>query len=153
MFNPKAEKWVSSVWNDNQTHMRVRNWWKRLKNYEFDFFAWRNGSRGVISPLKQAKVTLFTMIVCNSENSIRNKAILSFHCYVEQCCKVYFIPLTVAKTLWDLTTKYYCNRPQTLLAGFAPICMLKGSKRNGNDDNRWQACIELQHSNTRNDDR
>jgi len=23
-----------SVWNDYQTHMRVRNWWKKLKNHE-----------------------------------------------------------------------------------------------------------------------
>ena len=39
----------------------------------------------------------------------------------QQCCEVYFIPLAVAKPLWDLTTKYYWNRPPplTLLAGSA----------------------------------
>jgi len=29
----------------------------------------------------------------------------------QQFCKAYFIFLTVAKLLWDLTTKYYWNRP------------------------------------------
>jgi len=30
---PNARKRASSVWNDYQTQMRVRNWWKKLKNY------------------------------------------------------------------------------------------------------------------------
>jgi len=27
---PNAMKRVSSVWNNYQTHKRVRNWWKKL---------------------------------------------------------------------------------------------------------------------------
>jgi len=33
-FIPNAMKRASSVCNDYQTHMRVRNWWKKLKNHE-----------------------------------------------------------------------------------------------------------------------
>ena len=32
----------------------------------------------------------------------------------QQCCEVYFIPLTVAKTLWDLTTKLLKSSPLKL---------------------------------------
>ena len=35
---PNAMKRASSVWNDYQTHMRVRNWWKKLKNHEPNLF-------------------------------------------------------------------------------------------------------------------
>jgi len=31
---PNTMKRASSVWNSYQTHMRVRNWWKKLKNHE-----------------------------------------------------------------------------------------------------------------------
>jgi len=34
---PNARKMASSVWNDYQTHMRVRNWWKKLKNYDSNY--------------------------------------------------------------------------------------------------------------------
>jgi len=34
---PNAKKRAFSVWNDYQTHMRVRSWWKKLKNYESNY--------------------------------------------------------------------------------------------------------------------
>ena len=34
---PNAGKRASLVWNDYQTHMRVRNRWKKLKNYESNY--------------------------------------------------------------------------------------------------------------------
>ena len=41
----------------------------------------------------------------------RYKAILPSIVLSQQCCDAYFIYLTVAKPLWDLTTKFYWNRP------------------------------------------
>jgi len=41
----------------------------------------------------------------------RYKAILSSIVLSQQCCEAYFISLTVMKSLWDLTSKYYWNRP------------------------------------------
>jgi len=41
----------------------------------------------------------------------RYKVILPSIVLSQQCCEVYFISRTVAKPLWDLTTKYYWNRP------------------------------------------
>ena len=35
---PNAEKRASSVWNDYQTHMRVRNRWKKLKYMNLTIF-------------------------------------------------------------------------------------------------------------------
>jgi len=32
-------KRASSVWNDYQTHTRVRNWWKKLKKHESNSFS------------------------------------------------------------------------------------------------------------------
>jgi len=32
---PNAMERASSVWNDYQTHMRVRNWWKKHKSHVF----------------------------------------------------------------------------------------------------------------------
>jgi len=32
-----ARKRASSVWSDYQAHMRVRNWWKKLKNHESNY--------------------------------------------------------------------------------------------------------------------
>jgi len=34
-----ATKRASSVWKDYQTHMRVRNWWKKLKNHDCNSFS------------------------------------------------------------------------------------------------------------------
>jgi len=34
---PNAGKRASSVWNDYQTHMGVRNRWKKLKKYESNY--------------------------------------------------------------------------------------------------------------------
>ena len=41
----------------------------------------------------------------------RYKAILPSIVLSQQCCDAYFIYLTVAKPLWDLTTKFCWNRP------------------------------------------
>ena len=83
---------------------------------------------GAIAPLKPTKVTLFTMSFNNSENNnlsklipnkcfitfemshwLQYKPILSSIVLSQHFCEVYFISLTVAKPLWDLTTKYYWN--------------------------------------------
>ena len=51
-----------------------------------------------LPPLKPLKVTLFTMILYNSENSIEPyEAILSSIVLSQQCCDIYIICLTVAK--------------------------------------------------------
>jgi len=34
---PNARKSASRVWIDYQTHMRVRNWWKKFKNHESNY--------------------------------------------------------------------------------------------------------------------
>jgi len=63
---------------------------------------------GAIPPLKPTKVTLYTIIFYNSENSIRdvNSFCRPLFCH-RSCFEVNFISLTVVKPLWDLTTKYY----------------------------------------------
>jgi len=59
---------------------------------------------------------MFEMSHCLQYKDILLSIVLS-----QQCCKLYFISLVVAKVLWDLTTKSYRNRPLlTLLAGSAP---------------------------------
>ena len=35
---PNSMKRASSIWNDYQTHTRVRNWWKKLKNMNLTHF-------------------------------------------------------------------------------------------------------------------
>ena len=90
-------------------------------------------------PLKPTKVTLFTLFLYISENNISkpipNKSLVMFeqsYCsrfqssivLPQRCCEVYFIFLTVAKSIGDLTTKYYWTpRPLTLLAGSAPVTL------------------------------
>jgi len=39
---PNATKRASSIWNNYQTHTRVRNWWKKFKNYECNLFSSKN---------------------------------------------------------------------------------------------------------------
>jgi len=63
----------------------------------------RVGSRGAIAPLKPTKVTLFTMILFNSENSTRD---------TRPFCRPLFCHSSVVKYLsysseLDLTTTYY----------------------------------------------
>jgi len=50
----------------------------------------------------------------------RYKAKLSSIVLSQQCCEVYSISLTVAKPLWDLTTKYYWNLPHNLAGWILP---------------------------------
>ena len=51
-----------------------------------------------IAPLKPAKVTLFTIILYNPENNIRDmRQILPSIVMSQQCCEVHFISLAVAK--------------------------------------------------------
>jgi len=65
----------------------------------------QRGRLGRSLPLKPTKVNLFNMILYNSENDIRD--FFSSIVMSQQCREVYFISLTVAKSLSDLTTKYY----------------------------------------------
>ena len=78
--------------------------------YQQDACGWgRGGCRGQRSPpLKPAQVTLFTMILYNSENNIRD---IRPFVWSQHCCEVCFISLIVGKSLWDLTTKNFWNRP------------------------------------------
>jgi len=77
-FSAKAQRWkwpclrcVSVVWRSfevqEQAH-RVNS----VRHYRGKLVQTRWGSRGAIAPLKPTKVTLFTMILCNSEDSIRD---------------------------------------------------------------------------------
>jgi len=69
------------------------------------------GSRvGKLPPLKPTKGFLFTMIFTIRKQHLQSKTILPSTVLSQQCCGVYFIPLTVKKPLWDLTTKYYWSR-------------------------------------------
>jgi len=73
---------------------------------------YRGGSRGAISPLKPAKVTFFkhNFVQFGKQHS-RCRAILSFIVLSQKYCEVCLISLSVAKPWWEMTTKYYCNRP------------------------------------------
>ena len=93
-------------------------------------------------PLKPTKVTLFTLFLYISENNISkpipNKSLVMFeqsYCsrfqssivLPQRCCEVYFIFLTVAKSIGDLTTKYYWTpRPPYVTSWIRP-CHLKTS--------------------------
>ena len=59
----------------------------------------------------------FFTIWKNSIRVSRHKSILSCIVLSQQCCEVNFIPFTVAKPLWDLTTKYYWNLTPPNLTG------------------------------------
>jgi len=67
---------------------------------------------GAIDPPKTYKSNFFhhNFVQFGNQHS-RYKAILSSIVLSQQCYEVYFISLTVAKPLWDLTTWYYWNRP------------------------------------------
>jgi len=76
------------------------------------FHAVRGGSMGLSHPRKLAKVALSAMIFLQfGKQHSRWKAILSCIALSLQCCEAHFQSLAVAKPLWDLTTKYYWNRP------------------------------------------
>jgi len=80
----------------------------------------QGGTIRAIAPPKPTKVTLFTLIFYNSENSIRDVRPFCRRFLWQQCCHVYFIPVTIAKPLWDLTTKYYWNRPPNVIGWIRP---------------------------------
>ena len=91
------------------------------------------GSRGLIrgiTPLNHMKVTLFTMILCNSENSIHDIRLFCrpFFCH-SSVVKVYFISFTVVNPSWDLTAKYYWNRPPNLTGWIRPCSYVTVSCR------------------------
>jgi len=53
------------------------------------------GAIEAIAPPKTYELTLFTMIVYNSENSIRNTKLFCHPFLSQKCCEVYFITLNV----------------------------------------------------------
>jgi len=54
---------------------------------------------GAIASLKPTKVTFFTMILYNSESTIRDiKSIWTPIVLSQQCCEIYFMYLTVANS-------------------------------------------------------
>jgi len=87
----------------------------------------RGGAIGANAPLKPTIVALFTRVLYNSQNTIRNlKAILSSIVLSQQCFEVYLISLTAEKPLWDFNTKYYWNRPPLGVMTLWPLvtCMM-----------------------------
>ena len=82
----------------------------------------RGGDWADRPPKKPEKVTLFTVILYNSENNIRDQVHLLSIVLSQQCCEVYTSSQTVAKPLRGLTTKYRLTEisPLTSLVGSAP---------------------------------
>ena len=60
----------------------------------------------------------------------RLKAILSSIILSQQCCEVYFISLTVAKPIWDLTTRYSITEiaPPLKLLAKSPLILCNLSR-------------------------
>jgi len=85
----------------------------------------RGGSRGVGDwgdhpPKNYESNFIHHNFVQFGKQHSRYKAILSSIFLSKQCCEAYFIPLTVVKTLWNLATKYYWNRPRNLTGWTRP---------------------------------
>jgi len=81
-------------------HNAIKNTWKKRVHRLYKTLPCRHGGIQAMpngaTPLKPTKVTLLTMIFCNSEYSIRGfKANLPSSVLSQQCCEVYFISLTV----------------------------------------------------------
>jgi len=76
---------------------------------------------------KTNELTLFTMIVYNSENSICTTRPFCHRLFCHSSVVRYrllYLSHSIVNPQWELNTKYYWNRPLTLLAGSA-----LGSKR------------------------
>ena len=74
-----------------------------------------------IAPPKTYELTLFTMILYDSENRIRNtRPFLSSIVLWQKFCEVYFISLKVVNPWGDLTNKFYWNRPPNLIGWICP---------------------------------
>jgi len=70
------------------------------------------GAIGAIAPQKSyANNFIHHYFVQFGKQYSRYKAISSSFVLSQQCCEAYFVSLTVANPLWDLTTKHYWNRP------------------------------------------
>ena len=85
----------------------------------------RGGSRGGNCQPKTDKSNFFhhNFVKFGKQHS-RNKAIFSSILLSQKCCEIYLISLTVAKPWWDLTTKYYWNRPHNL-TGWTSLCIVR----------------------------
>ena len=81
----------------------------------------RGGRLGGSPPLKTYEINFFhhDFVQFDKQHS-QYKAILPSFVWSQQCCEAYFSSLTVAKLLWDLTTKYYLNRPPDLTGWIRP---------------------------------
>jgi len=82
----------------------------------------RGGSRraiGAIAPpkTKESNFIHHDFLLFGKQHS-RYKAILSSIVLSQHFCEVNFIPLTVAKPVWDLTTNYYWNRSPPNITGW-----------------------------------
>ena len=77
----------SNIIDDSSLHKTLSS--NIYKKYEFPPAAYPSiGAIGAISPLKPTKVNLFTMILYNSQNSIR---------YIRPCCRPLFCHGSVVK--------------------------------------------------------
>ena len=81
------------------------------------------GAIGAIAPQKTYKSNSFhhDFVQFRKQHS-RYQAILPSIVLSQQCCEVevYFISLTVVNPQWDLTAKYYWNRPPKLSGWIRP---------------------------------
>jgi len=69
---------ASSVWNDYQTHMRVRNWWKKLKNYSI-FILKRHKIWGKNNSSVNIRFAAKTSEIRNFSQSIRSGNTDAYH--------------------------------------------------------------------------
>ena len=82
--------------------------------------------RRAIASLKPTQVTLFTMILKNSENSICDIRPFCRPFFLsQQSCEVYFISLAVVNLWWNLTAKHYWNRPSNITGWIRPWLHLR----------------------------
>jgi len=120
--NPDFNRWLCNKLSWEFLQYRGLNWEKpqRINNSSIDGYtsiwrSWRGlhkqgriqrGAIGIIAPPKTYEsIFIHHNFVKFGKQHSRYKAILSSTVLSQRCCEVYFIFLTVAKPLWDLTTK------------------------------------------------
>jgi len=89
--------------------------WSNLKKSLKPTFNQGRIQRGAIAPPKTYESNFFYHdFVQFGKQHWRYKAILTSIVLPQKCCEVYFMPFAVMNSLWDLTAKYYWNRPPKL---------------------------------------
>ena len=78
-----------------------------------------DGTIGTIAPPLKRNFIHHDFVQFGKQNS-RYKAIFPSIVLSQQCCEICFISLTVVNPWWDFTTKYYWNRPLSLVGWILP---------------------------------